>query len=778
MSGFAERGPETQGRQRSDIPDMVLRGVRRSFAGGLLTSVFVVALLLSSACAFRATGTLDPDGQIEPALARQVEVIRTAYGVPHIYADTLRALGYALGYLQVEDYGERVPLGLVRARGELARYEGRPALDSDFENRPYYLRAVNTYDRLDADTRDVYEGFAAGVNRYVERFPHEFPHWLRPRFTGYDVAALYVSRPSGQLARNWIQRLQEAERAPLLELDGSVTAPAGGDGASGAVSSPGEQSAREEGSSAWALAPSRTTSGAAILLRNPHLSWEAGYWEAHVVVPDRLDFYGDFRIGGPLGIVGGFNRHLGFATTNNQVNGAEVYALEVDPTRPDHYRFDGAPVPIRRERVTLSYRNGEGSAIETRYRLHTDFGPVLHRGHGKIYVLRSAEDGEFRSGDQFLRLMQAGTLEEWKAAMRARAHPRSNFAYADAEGNIFYLWNAAVPVRPHPAGGTLAVPATRTGQIWTDLHPLESLPQLLNPPGGYIRNENDGPWLTNLHQPLDPADYPAYFEAGELGLRSQHSLLLVDNRQRLSLEDVVRLKHSYRMLLADRVKDDLLGAVRAALGDGSLTGNAAAQAAAGLALLERWDNTAAAESRGAVLFAEWWRVYTRALGRGNAEDSSAFAVAWTADAPMHTPRGLADPALAARLLSVAVHGTAERFGSWDVAWGEVHRVRRGHVNEPVGGCAGALGCFRVLNFDETDDGRRVASGGDGWVLAVEFTNPPRAYSILAYGQSARSDSPHHADQAALFARGEMKQVAFTREDVERQSVRRYRPGLD
>ena len=118
------------------------------------------------------------------------------------------------------------------------------------------------------------------------------------------------------------------------------------------------------------------------------------------------------------------------------------------------------------------------------------------------------------------------------------------------------------------------------------------------------------------------------------------------------------------------------------------------------------------------------------------------------------------------------------FGAWDVAWGDVHRVRRGGVDVPVGGCAGALGCYRVLNFRTDDDGRRRVVGGDGWVLAVEFTSPPRAYSVMAYGQSSREASPYHADQAAMFARGEMKAVAYTRADVERAADRRYRPGLE
>jgi len=71
-----------------------------------------------------------------------------------------------------------------------------------------------------------------------------------------------------------------------------------------------------DGSNAWAFAPVRTKSKRAILLRNPHLTWTAGYYEAHVVVPGVLDFYGDLRIGGPFGVIGGFNRDPGWARKN------------------------------------------------------------------------------------------------------------------------------------------------------------------------------------------------------------------------------------------------------------------------------------------------------------------------------------------------------------------------------------------------------------------------------------------------------------------------------
>jgi acyl-homoserine-lactone acylase len=190
-------------------------------------------------------------------------------------------------------------------------------------------------------------------------------------------------------------------------------------------------------------------------------------------------------------------------------------------------------------------------------------------------------------------------------------------------------------------------------------------------------------------------------------------------------------------------------------------------------LIERWYNSSAPASTGGVLFETWWRRYTQGT-----DADTMFAQPWTVNAPATTPRGLKDPARAAEAFVWAVDETARRFGAYDVAWGDVHRVRVGTVDVPVGGCGGVLGCFRVLNFKTDADGKRSVIGGDGWVLAVEFGDEPRAYSVLAYGESAREDSPHHSDQAAMFARGEMKRVVFSQRDIEAATVRRYHPGAE
>jgi acyl-homoserine-lactone acylase len=329
------------------------------------------------------------------------------------------------------------------------------------------------------------------------------------------------------------------------------------------------------------------------------------------------------------------------------------------------------------------------------------------------------------------------------------------------------VWNASIPALPHPSGGdTAAIAAHGTSDVWTRYVDFDSLPQVLNPRGGYVQNENDPPYHTNLRQVLDRSKYPANFPEPRVGLRTQMALTLIDPQNRLSLEDVIALKHSYRMLLADRVKDDLIAAVRAS--------NPDAPTVSAADMLAKWENAAGPTSRGAVLFESWWRLYTQ-----GAVPDSLFAEPWTVDKPAATPRGLKDRPRAARAFAQAVVETTRQYGDPGIAWGDVHRVRMGKVDVPVGGCSGALGCFRVLNYATTPDGKRQAIGGDGWILAIEFgKDVPRAYSVLAYGESPRDDSPYHSDQAEMFARGEMKHVAFTAADVNAHAVKRYRPGIE
>lgn len=722
-----------------------------------------------------------PSVMAQQDLSDQVVIRRTAHGVPHIYADNVEAAGFGMAYVQMEDYGTWVTNALTRARGDWAKMhdlQGKALedqLDVDAEALLRYQRAEETFLLLDQRSVDLLTGFAAGVNRYIERYPEDFQKWVRPNFTALDVHARSITSHSNEKVKKFLDTLPKKKKRNTSESAREQS----DDGQSADDSHP------EAGSNVWALAPSRTTSGNAILMRNPHLTWGSPYYEAHLIVKDQFDFYGDFRIGHPLGIVGGFNRYLGWSTTNNYADNEEIYALPVDPDRENHYLLDGKSYPLLEAHVSIPYKAGQAIKTGKRTFVSTPYGPVIHRSAAHIYIVRSAHESTYLANQQYLTMMSATNLEEWKAGMRLLGRITSNFTYADREGNIFYVWNGAVPKLTHPSGkDTAAVFVDKRSDIWSEVIAWDDLPQLLNPKGGYLRNENDPFHYTNLHHVFDERLYPDNMPKAQLRLRSQLSLQLIGGSDQLSLEEVIARKHDMTALLAYRVKQDLIEAV-----EQSRPSRTVRRA---LAQLKQWDNTVAAESKGGVLFEVWWNRYVRlARGKSSAASSPAsagysapaealFTVPWSSEAPDTTPYGLANPSAAVEAFEWAIRDCIARFGSWNLAWGDVHRVRRAGQDYPVGGGTGNLGVFRVLWFEThaEDPQKRQVTGGDCLVWAVEFGDVPRAFSILPYGQSRRSGSPYHADQLQMFAENEMKPVRFTDEDIRQHTIREYRPGRE
>ena len=167
-----------------------------------LSSVPLFVVLGAVAVGAYPTASAQAPGAAD--LARQVEVRRTDLWRPAHPGRESRGGHYALAYVQLEDYGARVAMGLLRARGEMGRWFGRDSMESDFGAQREYALAVENYPRLEQATRDVYEGFAAGVNRYIELHPKEFPAGLR--------AALHRVRRRG--ARRQIASLADDAAVP------------------------------------------------------------------------------------------------------------------------------------------------------------------------------------------------------------------------------------------------------------------------------------------------------------------------------------------------------------------------------------------------------------------------------------------------------------------------------------------------------------------------------------------------------------------------------------
>jgi acyl-homoserine-lactone acylase len=721
--------------------------------------------LLTAALALMPTLSYSRATAASRAMAEQVLIRRDNFGVPHILAETEEAAAFGMGYAQAEDHAVEVARRFVTARGEGAKYLGADT-ESDFRMKRYgnYEVAKAKFSELTPLFQSMMNAYAAGFNLYVEKHHKELPDWI-PRFDGVDVLA----RGRAEVMRFAFDEAMVRAVQMKYPADASV----------GEIPSPFKQATEDSiedlrGSNMWAIAGARTTSGKTILMGNPHQAWSAIYWEGHVTVPGKIDFYGATFVGRPV-LTTGFNEHLGWSHTVNYPDLADVYALTLASDSRDHYTFDGRRMALTKKEITVDIKQPDGGLRqERRTYLYSHLGPIIHVTADKAFAIKSPLLDEFRYYEEWYALSKSKNLQEFVSNLKLNRIPMFNIAYADVDGNIAYWWNGTVPKRLDDGTDYRHdIPAETSKHVWKQLHSLEELPQLINPPGGYVQNCNDAPWWTSLRDPLDPRRYPSYFEPGRtLMLRTQMSLEIMEGQKKFSIEDVKRLKYETRMLAAARVKPDLIKAIRE-------VAQPSEELKLGLAVIEAWDNRTDRDSRGAVLFKRFWETYTQ-------ENRAPYLVAWDRTNPARTPSGLSNAKLAVKHFEEAVRWTRKTYGSEAVAWGEVHRLRLGNLDLPVSGESGLYGIFRVMGFVSAPDGKRVIGtlekgkpmqgGGDGWVFVVEFSKPLRAYSVLAYGETQNPASPHSTDQAALFANHSYKRALFTEADIKANLERSYHPG--
>lgn len=665
---------------------------------------------------------------VAPAQAAAgTEILWDRYGVPHIFAENSSKLIYAFGWAQAQAHGDLLLTLIGEARGRAAEYWGQEHLQSDRWVRLNGIpaRARDWYRAQPAEYRGYLDAFARGVNDYCAR----------------NQRAVAESRRA-VLPVNGADLLAHYQRAIIFTF---VT---GRERVEGAV-----RSWEPAGSNTWAVAPRRTQNGKALLVQNPHLPWSHLYtwFEAQLAAPG-LNAYGATLVGCPfLGIA--FNDSLGWSHTVNTIDAADLYELSLEQ---GGYRFDGGVRRFETERQRIKVKGRDGRLREEELIIRRSVhGPVVAERGGKALALRVASLDAAGSLSQWWDMARARNLAEFETALQRLQLPMFTVMYADRDGHILHFFAGRIPVRKKGGWGFWSgiVPGDTSATLWTEVHRFEELPRALDPPSGWLQNANDPPWTTTFPAVFDPDRFPPYLAPRSMSFRAQRSARMLDENDRLTLEKLIELKHSTRMELADRILDDLERAVQTRGG---------AEARTAMQVLSQWDRSADAESRGAVLFEEFTRELSRRAGR-----KGPFAAAWNEREARTTPDGLADPAMAAAALEAAAAAVRARHGSLDVPWGQVYRLRAGGLDLPANGGPGNLGIFRVLVFEPAAGGRFVAGGGDSYVAAIEFSSPPRARALIAYGNASQPGSRHGGDQLELFARKQLRPVWRTREEIEK-----------
>lgn len=671
------------------------------------------------------------------------KILWDTYGTPHIFARNTTGLFYGFGYAQLQAHGNLILRLYAEARGREAEFYGPAyaAADRYTVANGVWQRGQKWYAQQTPEMKSYLQAFAAGMNAYAR----EHPEALAPE------ARSILPVSAEDVVAHWERVMEFQYLAPSSRVYGAPEATA-------TLTDPPLQPSDpqdEAGSNGWALAPSKSASGHAMLVMNPHLNWAPSwqtYFEAELSAPG-IQMYGATQVGFPV-LRFCFSPNHGITNTVNAISGATVYKLTL---AQGGYLYDGKVLPFTTSSATLRIKQADGSftteTVPLRESLH---GPVFTRPDGTVVALRVAGLDRPFGIQEYWDIDRAHGLPAVLAALQRLQVPSFNILYAGRDGHILYQFNGVLPIRTHgdSAYWSGLVPGDTSANLWTAIHPYEDLPRVLDPPAGFVANSNNPPWVTTALPPLDPGKYPPYIATNSLTLRAEQSIALLESRPKFTFEELIEAKQSNHVLLADRVLDPLLDAAK----DSPIS---LVQQA--VTILKKWNRADDSDSPGALLFETWASLFAgpQFLSQRN------YAQPWTFSNPLETPTGLADPAAAVAMLEAAAKETITRYGSLDRPFGDVSRFRLGAVDLPGNGGFGNTGVFRVITWSPLQaDGTRTPIHGETFIAAVEFSNPPRAMGLLTYGESTQPGSSHSGDQLSLLSQKKLRPIWLTQAELQ------------
>ena len=315
---------------------------------GLLALVIMAAV--GGYLMVRSAGHPKIDGDLKlTGLSAPVKVVRDELGVPYITA------------------ANTPQMELFRAtwRGELAATFGPDALPSDIRMRVLGMRRNGDRHalKLDAPSRAYLQSYADGVNAYVKDHPGDHPIELKAaglkpsawsvadlvtlvHFIHYTHSTNFKAEIVGQKLIDKLGLAQAREIMPLTvnpdwgarPAPAGATAKAGRDGLRLGVDwahlsvAPETLNHQGLGSNNWAIGPSRSASGKAMVVNDPHLDSRIlpGYWYPVGLFTPEIQAIGAALPGMP-GILVGRTKHVAFGVTNAYGDVQDVYIETLDP---------------------------------------------------------------------------------------------------------------------------------------------------------------------------------------------------------------------------------------------------------------------------------------------------------------------------------------------------------------------------------------------------------------------------------------------------------------
>jgi len=705
--------------------------------------------------------------QVDPAelarweqLASNVTISRDKWGIAHIYGQTDADTVFGTLYAQAEDDFNRVETNYINAMGRLAEAEGEGQLFRDLRMKlfidPADMQAQ--YAQSPEWLQALMNAFADGLNYYLYTHPEVTPRVI-DRFEPWMALTFSEGSIGGDIERVNLRELQR------FYGDGSLVAQ---------VESVSDGEPR--GSNGFAIAPSNTENGEALLLINPHTSFFFRS-ELHMVSEEGLNAYGAVTWG-QFFIYQGFNENAGWMHTSSRADAIDEY-LETIIQKDDgyYYLFDEEERKLRETTISLPYKNGDDMAEQIFTVYHSHHGPIIREQDGKWVSIKLMQE-PIRALTQSYTRTKAQNHEEFYASMELLTNSSNNTVYADSDGNIAYYHGNFVPVRDTSFDWNSPLDGSDPATEWQGLHSVDEIIHLLNPPNGWIQNTNNWPFTAAGEYSPRAEDYPPYMANNSENPRGVHAVRVLQDRSDFTIDKLIEAAYDPTLTaFEDLIPKLLLTTAVDSQGDQQVS--IQSDTLNYIDLLRNWDYKSSLDSTATTLAVYW----------GQALMSEVASDAATAGTNIYEyMANNASSAEKLRTLRSAAEQLEADFGDWRVPWGEVNRYQRinGDIVQnfddeaeslPVAfGSArwGSLASFGSRTYPGTK--KMYGTSGNSFVAAVEFGDTVTAKAITVGGLHNDPDSPHFDDQAEMYTKGEFRDVLFYREDIEANLEKEYSPG--
>ncbi len=553
---------------------------RRRLARAALVLLVAIAAALGYA-AWRATRWPEVSGARTVAgsgLAAPIEIVRGPHGVPHVFAASAADAYFGMGYCQAQDRTLQLEIFRRASRSRLAEILGEEVLPIDRLTATLDFRGIAARQMEGASPRAkaLAKAYTDGINAGLRSLSHTPP----------ELALLGVQPEPWDpldcmaLARLLSWNLAEDHRAELLfarirERIGDERAiallptsaqPAREDRALGPLPTAplfadAARAARRVGLDAgaacsnWIVGGERSRSGKPLYGYDAHQGGARIPGEVyliHLVGGAELDVLGGVIIGLP-GIYAGVTRETAFSPTNLGGDAQDLFVLDVDPARPEHYRVAGESesLPFARRTVTIPVR-GRKEPLRLDVR-DTEFGPVVSElfpanaaaPASRVLALRWVGARPELRVDGYLTMPLARDWTEFRECLAAFETAGQHFSFAGADGTIAYQVIGPLPRRTAPSSPWPVAPAS-LAEAKPPLLTLDELPHLVRPPDGFIVTANHRParcgkpyYLGRTYVP--PARHDRYVE------------MLVERKEPLGLDDMIAANRDLRSAFASRM---------------------------------------------------------------------------------------------------------------------------------------------------------------------------------------------------------------------------------